>query len=122
MWSCASTATPVIDPRIQPFGIGFGHIGSTWNAGAAGLPPRCSRAFTSGSNAIWAAPHARRAAHVAPAHLFIARPLERAKYSASVDLGGPMSTRWTSMARNGSLGEFEHLVLLAAFRHPDGAY
>ena len=27
-----------------------------------------------------------------------------------------------SMARNGSLGEFEHLVLLAAFRHPDGAY
>jgi len=26
------------------------------------------------------------------------------------------------MARNGSLGEFEHLVLLALFRHPDGAH
>jgi DNA-binding PadR family transcriptional regulator len=26
------------------------------------------------------------------------------------------------MSRNGSLGEFEHLVLLAAFRYPDGAY
>src|SRR5262245_38690572 len=28
---------PVTEPRIQPFGSGFGQRGSTWNAGVAGL-------------------------------------------------------------------------------------
>ena len=33
-WSRESTDTPIVDPKIQWFGSGFGHSGSTSNRGA----------------------------------------------------------------------------------------
>src|SRR3954451_8558936 len=35
---CASTPTPIVWPRYQPFGSGFGHIGSTSKRGACVAP------------------------------------------------------------------------------------
>src|SRR5687767_3164873 len=44
MWSCASTDTPIVDPRTQWLGSGFGHRGSTSKRGACTVARDCAAA------------------------------------------------------------------------------
>ena len=44
MWSRPSTDTPMVCPRIQWLGSGFGHSGSTSKRGAVGAPAAAAAA------------------------------------------------------------------------------
>src|SRR5512134_3078854 len=46
-WSCSSTQTPIVEPRSQWFGSGFGQRGSTSNLGAWRLFRACAEAARS---------------------------------------------------------------------------
>src|ERR1700724_339869 len=47
MWSWASTETPIVWPRIQWFGNGFGQSGSTSNLGAMTVAASTAAFFSS---------------------------------------------------------------------------
>ena len=58
--TAASTETPIVWPRYQPFGSGLGHIGSTSNLGAWAAPCACATAVR--CSIVWAIPRAESSA------------------------------------------------------------
>src|SRR5262245_34985723 len=50
-WSRESTETPIVQPRIQWFGSGFGHNGSTSKRGATPAAPHCAAGAAAGAGA-----------------------------------------------------------------------